>query len=71
MRTKKLLTYAALAGAAYWLYRKSQTTAAPAAVASPATGIAAAQPMGRLGYLPDGSDRPFAPHAGRYWRLRR
>lgn len=67
MRTKKLLTYAAFAGIAYWLYKKSQTMTAPAAVAA-APGVAAARPMG---YLTDGSDRPFAAHAGQYYRLRR
>lgn len=61
MRKNKLLTYGLLAGAGYLVYKHMQTTTAPAAVIV-GTG-APAQPVagfGRLGYYPNGQDRPFA-----------
>lgn len=58
MRKKSLLTYGVLAGAAYLLYKKMQSSAAApvVAIAPPA----AAPRVAGLGYFPGGSDRPFA-----------
>lgn len=69
MRKNKLLTYGLVAGVGYLIYKHMQTTAAPAVVLAPpaAAGVSG---FGRLGYFPDGSDRPFAAHQGQYWRGR-
>lgn len=69
MRKKQLITYGLLAGAAYLIYKNMQTTVAPAVVVAPAA-VPAVSGFGRLGYFPDGSDRPFAAHQGQYWRGR-
>lgn len=72
MRKKHLLTYGLLAGGAYLVYQHLRKSQAPAVVlaapGAPAAGTVAG--FGRLGYAPDGSDRPFAQHAGLYWRGR-
>jgi hypothetical protein len=70
MRKKQLLTYGLLAGAGYLIYKHMQTTAAPAVVIAPPAATPTVAGFGRLGYYPDGSDRPFAAHAGRYWKGR-
>lgn len=74
MRKKQLLTYGLLAGVGYMIYKQMQTTVAPAVVVAPVVpavaGFGGAAGMGRLGYFPDGSDRPFAQHQGQYWRGR-
>jgi hypothetical protein len=68
MRKKQLMTYGLLAGAGYLIYKHMQSTAAPAVVvAAPGAATLPVAGFGRLGYYPDGSDRPFAAHAGRYW----
>lgn len=56
MRKNKLLTYGLLAGAAFFIYKRMQSTAVPAVVVP----TPAAPTVGRLGYFPSGADRPFA-----------
>lgn len=54
--TKKLLTYGALAGAAYYFFFRTSAAPAPTvAAAAPAPGT-----VSGFGYFPSGSDRPFA-----------
>ncbi|HEV8612326.1 MAG TPA: hypothetical protein VGQ73_02375 [Gemmatimonadales bacterium] len=68
MRKKKLLTYGLLGVGAYLVYQHMKQAAPAPVVALPAPG--AATGVSGFGYFPDGSDRPFAPRAGRYWRGR-
>ena len=70
MRKNKLLTYGLLIGGGYLLYRHFKTPPAPAVVLPTAVAPPTVAGFGRLGYLRDGSDRPFAAHAGQYWRGR-
>lgn len=70
MRKKQLLTYGLLAGGAYLLYQHFKTPPAPAVVVATPAAPPTVAGFGRLGYFRDGSDRPFAAHAGQYWRGR-
>ncbi len=70
MRKKQLITYGLLAGAAYLIYKQMQPAAPAVVVAATTPVVPAVSGFGRLGYFPDGSDRPFAAHQGQYWRGR-
>jgi hypothetical protein len=60
VRKKSLLTYGLLAGVGYLVYRHLQTSAAPAVAIAPAAAAPGVSGFGRLGYYPNGQDRPFA-----------
>jgi len=69
MRKKQLLTYGLIGAGVYLAYQHMKQAAPAPAVTLPAPGTAPPQVAG-FGYFPDGSDRPFAPRQGRYWRGR-